>query len=78
MLQYLPYIFSELITPAGLLLLWAGNIVGMIFGAIPGLNGTMAMMLFMPMTYAMDTGPAVIFLMSLWIGGCSGGFIGSR
>ncbi|MBR2662711.1 MAG: tripartite tricarboxylate transporter permease, partial [Clostridia bacterium] len=77
MIEYLPYIFSELFTPTGLLLLWAGNIVGMIFGAIPGLNGTMAMMLFMPMTYAMDTGPAVIFLMSLWIGGCSGGFIGS-
>ena len=77
MIEYLPYIFSELFNPTGLLLLWAGNIVGMIFGAIPGLNGTMAMMLFMPMTYAMDTGPAVIFLMSLWIGGCSGGFIGS-
>ena len=71
------YIISQLTSPLGLLLLLAGNVVGMVFGAIPGLNGTMAMMLFMPMTYTMQTGPAVIFLMSLWIGGCSGGFIGS-
>ena len=49
MIEHLPYMFSELFIPTVLLLLWAGNIVGMIFGAIPGLNGTMAMMLFMPM-----------------------------
>ncbi len=75
--QYASFIISTCINPMNLLLLFIGNVIGMIFGAIPGLSGTMAVMLFMPLTYGMETGPAIIFLMSLWIGGCSGGFIGS-
>lgn len=77
MLENLPYIISELILPMNLVLMFAGTIVGIIFGAIPGLSGTMAVMLFMPLTYTMDHGTAIIFLLSLWIGGCSGAFIGS-
>ena len=49
----------------------------MIFGAIPGLSGTLAVMLFMPLTYSMEAGAAIVFLLSLWVGGCSGAFIGS-
>ena len=30
-----------------------------------------------PLTYTMESGTAIIFLLSLWIGGCSGAFIGS-
>lgn len=71
------FILQQCTSPLNLLLLFVGNIIGIIFGAIPGLNGTMAVMLFMPLTYGMETGPAIVFLMSLWIGGCSGGFIGS-
>lgn len=77
MLQHIPYILETLIQPFNILLLIVGNFVGIIFGAIPGLSGTMAVMLFMPLTYVMDPGTAVVFLMSLWIGGCSGAFIGS-
>ena len=77
MAQYASYIIAQLTNPLSLILLLAGNVIGMIFGAIPGLNGTMAVMLFMPLTFGMQTGPAIIFLLSLWIGGCSGGFIGS-
>ena len=77
MLSYLPYIFSQMIQPLNLLLMVAGTAVGIIFGAIPGLSGTMAVMLFMPLTYTMESSTAVIFLLALWIGGCSGAFIGS-
>ncbi len=77
MISYLPYIFSQLIQPLNLLLMVAGTAVGIIFGAIPGLSGTMAVMLFMPLTYTMDSATAIIFLLALWIGGCSGAFIGS-
>lgn len=77
MFEYLPYIFSELIQPMNLALMFVGTIVGIIFGAIPGLSGTMAVMLFMPLTYTMTDSTAVIFLLALWIGGCSGAFIGS-
>lgn len=77
MTEYIPYILQQISQPFNLLLLLAGNIIGMIFGAIPGLSGTLAVMLFMPLTYSMDTGGAIVFLLSLWVGGCSGAFIGS-
>lgn len=77
MIEYLPYILSQFIIPENLLLMIVGTFVGIVFGAIPGLSGTMAVMLFMPLTYTMDHAAAIIFLISLWIGGCSGAFIGS-
>lgn len=75
--QYLPFVFSNLFNGYNLVLTLAGTIIGIIFGAIPGLSGSLAMMLFMPLTYHMALGPGVMFLISLWVGGCSGAFIGS-
>ncbi|MGL5438103.1 MAG: tripartite tricarboxylate transporter permease [Lachnospiraceae bacterium] len=77
MIQYLSYIIGQVSNPFNIILLLVGNIIGLIFGAIPGLSGTLAVMLFMPLTYSMNAGSAIIFLLSLWIGGCSGAFIGS-
>lgn len=77
MIQYIPYILSQFAIPSNIVLMIAATLVGIIFGAIPGLSGTMAVMLFMPLTYTMESGTAIIFLLSLWIGGCSGAFIGS-
>lgn len=77
MLEYIPYILQQVSNPMNLILLVVGNIVGMVFGAIPGLSGTLAVMLLMPLTYSMDAGGAIIFLLALWVGGCSGAFIGS-
>ena len=45
MLSYLPYVFSQMIQPMTLALMIAGTAIGIIFGAIPGLSGTMAVML---------------------------------
>ncbi len=77
MIEFMPYILHQVTNPMNILLLLAGNVVGMIFGAIPGLSGTLAVMLFMPLTYSMEAGAAIVFLLSLWVGGCSGAFIGS-
>lgn len=77
MFEYIPYILQQMTQPFNIILLLVGNIIGIIFGAIPGLSGTLAVMLFMPVTYTMAPGAAIIFLISLWVGGCSGAFIGS-
>ncbi|MCI8295588.1 MAG: tripartite tricarboxylate transporter permease [Lachnospiraceae bacterium] len=77
MFEYIPYIMSQIVQPFNLVLLFAATVIGLVFGAIPGLSGTLAVMLFMPLTYSMQAGPAVIFLIALWVGGCSGSFIGS-
>ena len=39
MLEYIPYIISQLTAPFNVILLIFGNLVGIIFGAIPGLSG---------------------------------------
>jgi len=60
---------------ATLFLILLGSIVGVIFGAIPGLNATMAVALCLPFTYGMDPVNGVSLLLALYLGGISGGLI---
>ncbi len=52
-----------------------GVLAGIIFGAIPGMTATMAVAVFLPMTYAYDLVPALFLLLGLYVGGISGGLI---
>jgi len=52
-----------------------GTVVGIIFGAIPGLTATMAVALFLPITYTLGPAAGISLLVSLYIGGVSGGLI---
>ena len=52
-----------------------GTIVGIIFGAIPGLTSTMAVALFLPITYTLGAAAGISLLVALFIGGTSGGLI---
>ena len=56
-------------TPMNFLLIVLGVIIGLIFGAIPGLSTTMAVALFLPITFAMKMNPSLSILMGLYIGG---------
>ena len=58
-----------------LLLIIGGVLLGLIFGAIPGLSTTMAVALFLPITFAMKMFPSMSLLIGLYIGGFSGGLI---
>ena len=53
----------------------AGVAVGIVFGAIPGMTATMAVAVFLPMTYALDLTPALWLLLGLYVGGISGGLV---
>ena len=66
-----------LMHPKRLLLLLGGSALGTVFGAIPGLSGGLCIMLMLPMTFSMEANNAIAFLMSIYIGGISGGCIGS-
>ncbi len=66
---------SSLFTISGLICLLGGVFIGIIFGSVPGLSATMALALFLPITYALDPSIAVILLIALYIGGISGGLI---
>jgi putative tricarboxylic transport membrane protein len=56
-------------------LLFFGTVVGIIFGAIPGLTATMAVALFLPITYSLGANAGISLLVALYIGGVSGGLI---
>ena len=68
--------FTSICTdPFILFLLAVGTIVGIIFGSIPGLTATMALVMFLPVTYSMTPIQGISMLVALYIGGISGGLI---
>ena len=67
--------FIGLMNPASLILVVVGVAVGIVFGSIPGLSAAMAVALFLPVTFAMESHAAFVLLVSLYIGGISGGLI---
>lgn len=52
-----------------------GLLVGLFFGAMPGISITMAMAIFLPLTLYMDFLPAIIFLTSIYTGAGFGGSV---
>lgn len=66
---------AGLMNPTSLLLVAAGVAIGIVFGSIPGLSAAMAVALFLPVTFKMASEQAFTLLVSLYIGGISGGLI---
>ncbi|MDO6588416.1 tripartite tricarboxylate transporter permease [Salipiger sp. 1_MG-2023] len=52
-----------------------GTLVGLIFGSIPGLTFTVALALALPITFSMDSVPAIGLLLGTYIGGMTGGSV---
>ena len=52
-----------------------GILIGLVFGAIPGLQISMAMAIFLPMTLYMNFMQAMLFLTAIFTGGGFGGSI---
>lgn len=67
--------FAALATPTSLLMMAAGVAVGIIFGSIPGLSASMAVALFLPLTFSMTPSLGMNTLVAVYIGGISGGLI---
>ena len=67
--------FANTFTPMCLFLIWFGTVIGIIFGSIPGLSATMAVVLFLPLTFGMETTQGLALLCGLYMGGISGGLI---
>lgn len=59
--------------PTTFLLMLVSVAGGLIIGAIPGLNATMAMALIVPLTFMMDGNQAFAILCSVYVGAISGG-----
>ncbi len=63
------------LTWQALLAVSIGSVVGVIFGAIPGLTFSMALALLLPFTFGMAATPAIALLMGIYIGGMTGGSV---
>lgn len=70
-------LFSIIFQPMNLLLALGGNAIGLIFGAIPGLSVSMALALFLPVSYVLDGFRGILFLGNMYVGAVSGGLFGS-
>ncbi|WP_019810886.1 tripartite tricarboxylate transporter permease [Saccharomonospora halophila] len=65
----------EILSPMTFLLTACGVFIGIIFGSIPGLTATMALAVFLPLTFSMDLAQGLAMLIGLYVGGISGGMI---
>lgn len=65
----------SLLNPVSLGLILGGTFLGIIFGAMPGLNTAMAVCLCLPLTFVLPSHNAVAMIMGVFIGGVSGGLI---
>lgn len=52
-----------------------GVAVGILFGAVPGFTGVMAIAIVLPFTFSLDASSGIIMLFSCFCGGCFGGSI---
>ena len=66
--------FFEILTPACLMWLVVGSLVGLIFGAAPGLTATTAVALFTPVTFNLPLNEALSLLLGIY---CCGFYSGS-
>ena len=53
----------------------AGSIVGLLFGALPGLTFSTALALMMPLTFGIETMPALGLMLGVYTGGMTGGAV---
>ncbi|NLD34008.1 MAG: C4-dicarboxylate ABC transporter permease [Clostridiales bacterium] len=74
--------FNELISglqfvfqPYAFLMMSFGVMVGIIIGAIPGLSGSIGIILLMPLVYRMDSNVAMVMLCGLFCGSMFGGSV---
>ena len=61
--------------PLTIALVALGTIVGIIFGSIPGLTATMAVVMFLPVTYSVTSSQGISRRGCLYVGGISGGLV---
>ena len=73
MLEMLLGGFGAVANPVSLLFILFGVVMGIIFGAVPGLTATMAIALGLPLTYGMSPLNGISLLLGLYLGGCREG-----
>ncbi len=66
---------SQVLSPATLLYMLIGSIAGIVAAAIPGFTVTMAIVLTLPLTFAMEPLQGISLMLAVYVGGYTGGLI---
>ncbi len=70
---FLTNIVGLITNPVSMLILFGSVVMGIIFGATPGLTATLGVALLTTLTYGMDVSTAMVALMGIYVGGVYGG-----
>lgn len=65
----------QLLTSGAFALLVLGTVLGILVGALPGLTGGALLALALPFTYQLSSADGVVLMVSMYVGGISGGLI---
>lgn len=71
--SFFDIIFTLASDPVSLAILFGSVVLGILFGAMPGLTSTLGVALLTALTYSMDTPLAMVCLLSIYVGGTYGG-----
>jgi putative tricarboxylic transport membrane protein len=69
--------FPVVLQPFNLLVAAIATIIGIIFGAIPGIGAPLAMAMFLPIAFGMDVIPCMMIMLALYCSALYGGSISS-
>jgi putative tricarboxylic transport membrane protein len=70
---YFQIVFQLASDPLNVLILLSSVMMGIMFGAMPGLTSTLGVALLTALTYGMDTPTAMLCLLAIYVGGTYGG-----
>ncbi|MGD8666680.1 MAG: tripartite tricarboxylate transporter permease [Desulfobacterales bacterium] len=70
---YFQMVFHLAADPLNILILLSSVMMGIMFGAMPGLTSTLGVALLTALTYGMDTATAMLCLLAIYVGGTYGG-----
>jgi len=71
--SFFDIVFGLASDPLSLAILFGSVVLGIMFGAMPGLTSTLGVALLTALTYSMDTPIAMVCLLSIYVGGTYGG-----
>jgi putative tricarboxylic transport membrane protein len=75
MLAHLLEASAVIFSPLTFCCIFGGVLLGIVFGIIPGLTATLAVILLIPITYGLDPLSGIAVLIGVYIGGISGGLV---
>ena len=75
MFEYLMAGFANVFQPMNLLLTIFGTVVGVVIGCLPGLSGSMGIILLLPLTYTLEKSASLVMLCGIFCGSMFGGSV---